>query len=311
MGYFKSRDVHVFPSYNRLANWEFNEWESQLSEWNLDNSSESKYNSDSKFNSEYNYINMLKSITDYNSFVIRCDNEIIELVINGYYFKVKHGENETWPSLNNNLYFIIKVKDNSKSLINYSEEEGELDQSNEFKGLFYTYEQPSYAEENEYILQACDRGEVINKIKFKGENISYNSTLTIKDKLDTKQNILTASNGLNISNDTLEIDKTINNNRAELVSRVANKGNSSKFVYLNNAYAIETNVSKGSEHYVVTVDDKKYHFTRSTYTVDGEIKDGRGFFYSEYSYTYFVDFFNTLSWDDIRRPKPGDFWLVY
>lgn len=178
MGYFDSKGVTVFPSVYRTLF------------------------TDGKFTSEQNFINILNSITDIDSYVLNSESNInqlseqatLKVVIHGYYFEISA---KSLPQSKGNLYLAILVENadtSGKSLVDYENTKTtSLDSGGVFKGLFYNNSKPSKSEENysHYFLQVTDNsGNLINKVRLKADSIEYADGQSVTAELDSKQDTL-------------------------------------------------------------------------------------------------------------------------
>lgn len=291
--YEKSNNINVFPSAFRTIK------------------------KDGKFTSEQNFINILNSITDIDSYVLEYDQSfkrIKSVVIHGYFFEFINGYQI--PDNVSDLWFQIKVEKgsvNSNALVNFTNNSIELDtgttaedlSTSEFQGLKITEDTPNDEVEDDYSihnLKVFENGNIINSVRLKASSVKYDNKYTVKDKIDTKQNELTAGDGITIKQEIID-DETIttikikDNNMATLESLVHGKGDDTKFIYFDeDGVAEESSANVGQEYTV----GNSYGITRATYTKNGELKNGVGVYASINSPP-----------SDNSIGQNGDIWLRY
>ena len=166
-----------------------------------------------KYTSENNFVNILNSLTDIDSYVISADNDILKVVIHGYYFEISNfkGNDNNW----NNMWLGICIESGNNALVNYStqkvadltqitEDEKEslytLDDDTYFTGLIWSEGKPNNDLSNYYtyyFLQVSDdKGNIINKVKLTTDSIKTNHNNDLTTELDRKQYLLKAGKGI-------------------------------------------------------------------------------------------------------------------
>lgn len=200
MAYYYSKNVNVFPTVFRT------------------------YTSAGKFTNETNFANIVKSIVDRDSYVVRYESNVLEVVIFGYYFKIEGIT--TLP-----YWLAIKVASDTPSrgynLVNYGDSSTTLDTSTEDNSSFQGLESGSTADGMptngevsagviRRVLQIRDSNGKINYARLSTDSIYYpmgpegSAHTTVKqvltEVLDNKQEKLTTHNGLKIKrNDNNEL----------------------------------------------------------------------------------------------------------
>lgn len=247
MAYYNSSNVSVFPSAYR------------------------KVDTKGKYTSEYNFVNIINSIIDVDSYVLSTDttlanDHILRVVIHGYYFEI---ENFIKPT-NKALYLAIRVENNtSNALVNFNNgsaaEDTALDQGSEFTGLYTGDTEPNTAAGEGYTiytLQVCDFNGNLNNVRLSTDSIFFDNDKDsdLTGKINEKQNKLTTGNGLSLSNDSTI--KIIDNYNRTLASAVGGEGSSTQPVYVNSSGqftalsgasgATQTNESYGGISYKYT-----------------------------------------------------------
>ena len=116
-----------------------------------------------KLMSEENVTNIIKSITDENSYVINDDLDNLEFIIDGYYFKLSE------YSLTGNKYAYITTTNSSVGKLIV----GDNSSTNVFGGLTITDTIPDV----ENYLTLCEDGKIpqISRIKFSCESLNMSN----------------------------------------------------------------------------------------------------------------------------------------
>jgi len=299
MAYFKTVNVKAFPTSNRTAV------------------------TDGKLTSEENLVNIINSIVDYDSYVIGLSNEVnpydntsisvpvLSVVIHGYFFKIYDFNQRQF----NNLWLSIEVENataGGETLVNFSDNSiTPLDTDTGFLGLYYgnspitisSDDTNRYGNYKIYNLQVIKEGAIVNKIKLKGENISYpgvdeeDRSTSIIDKIDEKQNNLTVSSGIILENTSdTSSNLKLDFNVVEPIEKIKNKGSNTKFIYFDSTgTAQESSADIGSAYFK---DSSSVYHTRSTYTENGTLKGGVRVYFSQNS-------------PDASLGGAGDIWFKY
>jgi hypothetical protein len=187
-----------------------------------------------KYTSENNFVNILNSLTDIDSYVISADNGVLKVVIHGYYFEISNFVIEP------NLWLGIKIESGNNALVNFSKQSiDDLDSDNSFTGLEYFTSEPSNEATDNYTcyyLRVIKDSNIINKVKLTTDSIQVPSGKDLTDELDQKQYLLTNGQGIDtIDNNQNRVVKLTTTEYNKL-SNLPNKGGSStssKLFYFN------------------------------------------------------------------------------
>jgi hypothetical protein len=268
-----------------------------------------------KYTSENNFVNILNSLTDIDSYVISADNDTLKVVIHGYYFEISNfkGNDNNWI----NIWLGICIESGNNALVNYStqkvadltqitEDEKEslytLDDDNGFTGLIWSDGKPTSNSNNYYtyyFLQVSDeKGNIINKVKLTTDSIKTNHKNDLTTELDRKQYLLKAGQGIAkiTNNQDNENEVGLNTTEYNKLSNLPNKGGSStssKLFYFNeDGIAVNNdklNVgSRGSGTSKIE--------SQGVYILDGTITAGQTFY---------------ASTDNPSGGNKGDIWFKY
>ena len=239
-----------------------------------------------KYTSEENFVNILNSITDINSYVISFEDGVLKMVIHGYYFEVLINKTS-------NMSFGIVVESGdskSNALVRYDNMAAtDLDENNNFMGLYYsTSGVPSkdVGSNSLYTLKVTDNdGNVINKLKFSADSVQYNDSMTISQAVDTKQDNLSTGDGIEIRENRISVKPENFRQLTSLRSKGSNPAGQ-KIVYFNSSgEAVESQSNVGTNwngEYaqntylkggVITGGQKIYASTESPNNSVGEIGD--------------------------------------
>lgn len=216
---FESSKVKVFPSIWR------------------------QYDLNSKYTSEANFTNIIKSITDRDSFVISYDSGILEVVIYGYYFKLT----EYTPGENTTLY--IKVDPITGALVSFNTESSSPTEMDKDGYCLFLVDSTTETGSNIHSLQVTKNGQIVNKIKISSDSVYFGSgdnttslTEKVNDIEDDKQDNISAGDGISFSSNTV----SINNEEKGKLDSLEDKGSNKQFVYFGaNGQAIECSQTLG------------------------------------------------------------------
>jgi len=271
-----------------------------------------------KYTSEQNFVNILNSITDYNSYVLDYRNSVLKVVIHGYYFEI--GNQNSLPA---NLWLGIIIESgesNSNALVAFDTKSStDIDLNNEFKALVYETDKeddPFTADPGEnyriYSLHVTDRNNnIINKRRFKSDAITYEDrqagVITVGEALDRKQNnlIVKGESGLELDANTSELK--INDTNLNRLNNLNNKGTPSggvgnrkqKLFYFNeNGVAINSTENIGYLWKNETIGNINTYSSQPVYVLNGDITGGQ------------------VTYASINSPnnnigKDGDIWFKY
>ena len=285
---FLSDNVRVFPSAYRITKAE------------------------GKYNSEENFTNIINSIVDVDSYVISLSsNNTLKIVIHGYYFEILNftiSSNEY-----RNCWVAIRVEKGNDALVNYTNGSiNELDSnSNYFEGLKVGTSESdlgipqSSTDYAYYKLHVSENGSLLNQVKFSSTSIYYkgDTGTTLSSKIDTKQDKLTAGNGIDSSK--------LNNNTVELIpgyvtsleSMKSAKGSNTNPVYINSSGQV-TPIGGSSGTPQVNVPNK----TNCKYTQAALISGGQ---LSESGVRFYTSTFSPSDAGASDIGSNGDFWFKY
>ena len=288
--HYSSNNVKVFPSTNR---WLYPQ---------------------GKLTSERNFVNIINSLTDHKSYVLSWTSGELEVIINGYYFKVN------LPSLSPNLYLSILVElTEYGQLVSWDNNE-QLDSNDYFCGLAFSngsIDYPSWITESQkntkyrkYELQVTDpNNNIINMYRFNTDSVyckNYNRILSTD--LDRRQYRITAGTGLvgeksdgSMTNEYSGLNKiSINNEEMNKLDELEGKGNDTQFVYFNTSgIATPTSATVGGPSSgTVQGTGEPYILTRDIYMKKGIITAGRTIYASTSSPPSYMG-------------SVGDIWLKY
>jgi len=235
MSYISSSNVSVFPSTYR------NQYQT------------------SKLTSENNFVNIINAIINRpnGSYVVSHENNVLRLVIHGYYFEVTN-----WTK-SPNLVASIKVENNGFSLVRHDNLSiDNLDQNSIFYGLDISEGNPvNGSDENytTYSLQITDSSNnIINQERLTTDVIEWGkSGKTLSTRLDELQEQLVVgdNSGLTLSSDkkTLALNLKYKNS----LDNLGNKGGSgNKLIYFDNDGVVKDSTSTiGTDHQIVYVNN--------------------------------------------------------
>lgn len=310
MAYFNSDNVRVFPSTNRYIYPQ------------------------GKLTSENNFVNILNSITDYNSYVLDYSDNILKVIIHGYYFEINI------PNLDSklpgqgyaNYYLGILVETTEYGQLVSWDNNVELDHKEgtnySFYGLISTINRvPSFAEDAKWVeqlyqntkykifsLQITDSAKnIINRRRLKTDSVYYvQGDRDLSTDLGGRQYKIKAGSGIAglggkpgtaISN--VFGDNEINIDTREMAKLAGLQGGDEKnpkavgtdikFVYFNkDGIAQESKGTVGSGN----VTDGSAFKTTDVYLNNGVITVGRTVYASKNK-------------PDENKGKVGDIWLKY
>ena len=278
MGYIQSTNVQVFPSTYRITDPR------------------------GKFTSEQNFVNILNSLVDYKTsepgYVLSWDSGLLKVVIHGYYFEITTAKEQY-----SNLWASIIVEDKTGCLVSYSDSSINLDVGTEFHGISLDASNPGTSTKAPegctlYSLQVLSAGEIVNRARLSSESVRYKETDTsVGNKIDEKQNIITAYSPLTLTADSKLTFDDHTGNHGEYVKykEQTSKGSEYKHIYTNSNGEIVASSSsvgkKGSTESGVTK-------SQGVYMVDGSITAGQ---------TFYASTNNPTSSDG----EIGDFWFKY
>lgn len=277
MSYIQSGNINVFPTTYRTQYLE------------------------GKYTSENNFVNILNSLTDIDSYVLgdiddngSWQSPWLRVVIHGYYFEIR------MSSLSANMWLGIKVERgavHSNALVNFSDSSTTMDENNEFKGLSMEISatEPSYPESDYYDyywLNVTDKnGKIVNRVRLKADSIKYDNNNSVRQELDSKQDIMSAGNGIVIDNNITSIDP----DEYKKLQSLNSKGSDTQFIYFNSSgEAVATRTTKGSAY----TQSSAYGKSQATYTQDGVLKEG-------------ISIYASVNSPDNSQGKVGDLWFKY
>ncbi len=292
MAYFSSDSVSVFPSTLRTKTFS------------------------GKYTSEQNFVNILNSITDIDDFtenkgyVLSYKNNVLKVVIHGYYFEITDSLLSTLSQ--GNLWLQIKVEKgivNSNTLVSFDSTsvdlDTDLDPASDFVGLKYSTSEPAdEVTENYavYTLKAFENGRLVNKVRLTADSIKYDDNYNVKEEIARKQHNLVEGDGITISDIDTSTDTMTIGIEAEQFNKLNGlnrKGNNSKFVYFDdNGIAQASNVDAGHEFKIESKAGISYSVSRASYTTSGTLHSGVGVYASTNS-------------PDRSIGENGDIWLKY
>ena len=282
MDFYDTEKVNVFPSSFR------------------------KTETKSKYTSEHNFVNILNSLIDRDCYVLSYDrsSDLLKIVLHGYYFEV---DKFIQYCPGHPCYASIRVEEGSYSaLVNYDNSAStstSLDDGGKFRGIKFTQGRPTDANSNAsytyYTLQITkenDQGgyDIINKVRLSTDSIYFTTGDDLTKMINSKQNNLTAKDGIKLDPTTSEIG--LEDKIYKTVTSMASKnvGANNKFIYIKNGEATASGANVGSKY----TTSGNYNYTQNTYTENGELKGGTTFFASK------GDPNSTLG-------SNGDFWFKY
>lgn len=277
--YFNTSDINLFPTSFRREETE------------------------GKFTSEHNFINILNSIVDKDSYVLTYNesNDLLRVVIHGYYFEIFNFKSTIGNT--NPCYLKIRVEDgNYSAIVNYPNGSiNNLDEGNEFRGLFFENNSTKQTAPNTtyYILQVTDQdGNIINKVRLSTDSIFYSNSRDLTTELNSKQSNLSAGDGID-STKLGASEVALVSNYNDLLDSAAGKnvGTANKPVYVSNGRitAFGDSSDAGSKY----IDNSTYKYTKATYMENGSILTGT---------TFFISNSEPLT---TAEAKNGDFWFKY
>ncbi len=274
MANYKTLDVKVFPSTYR------------------------KEIPQGKYTSENNFVNILNSLTDIDSYVIGDDNGTLKVVIHGYYFEISNFVISTYP----NLWLGIRVESGNNALVNFNNGSiNELDSSDKFfTGLDFTSTEPSnQATDNYtyYYLKVVEDSKLINKVKLTTDSIKVDSGKDLTNELNQKQYLLTNGQGIDTIDNNTNRTVQLTNKEFNKLSSLPNKGGSptsSKLFYFDENGLAKNNdgLSVGSKG----TDSGNKIASQGVYILDGTITAGQTFY---------------ASTDNPSGGVKGDIWFKY
>ena len=222
MANFSSNDVNVFPSMWR------------------------QFKPQSKFTNEENFTNILKSVTDKDSYIVDYNNGTLKCVIYGYYFEINNFNLE--PD-----YTLYIVVDQNGTLINPIQGTPHTMDSNG-ECLFITSSEPQLptgATLHELDITDSNSQILTKSLTKVNSNSVYFADLdsqSLTSKIDEKQDNLTSGRFIEI--DSSENISVVNNTLNSLYdgSTYLSKGGDGKtLVYFGNGQALESSTSVGQE----------------------------------------------------------------
>ena len=250
-----------------------------------------------KYTSEYNFVNILNSLTDIDSYVISADNGVLKVVIHGYYFEISNFVLEQ----NLNLWLGIKIESGNNALVNYSKTSiDDLDSNNSFTGLEYFTSEPSNETTDKYTcyyLRVAEDGNIINKVKLTTDSVKVPSGTDLTNELNQKQYLLTNGQGIdtidNNENRVVKLTKV----EYDKLSSLPNKGGSSTssklFYFDKDGLAVNNDtLDVGSR---ASGTSSKIE-SQGVYILDGTITAGQTFY---------------ASTDNPSGGNKGDIWFKY
>ena len=267
INYFESTQVQVFPSVYRT------------------------YNPSGKFTNETNFANIVKSIVDRDSYVVGYDNNILRLVIFGYYFAITNAGNPL--SANGPKWAAIRVEQDSLAncynLVNYNSSSPSLDSETYFRGLVFGTEgtPPSGPQPNGTIIHSVDlvKNGKLNTRKISSDSVYFSSNLetSVTDKINSKQDSFKVDNNRDLEFKTksdglyLQFNDTMWNRLDKLTAMRGIDNRAAKLNYFNDS-GILTPSTTDIGHTFLTNGNKAS--TQSVYVDDGFILGGTTIYYS-------------------------------
>lgn len=262
-----------------------------------------------KYTSEENFVNILNSLTDNNSYVLSWENQVLKVVIHGYYFEIRQFTGSNLPS---NLWLGIKIESgesNSNALVSFLTSSTTLDENDLFTGLYYVQSstQPnislSPAEASNYTiywLRVTDASGNINpyRVRFDADSIKYSEGVNVRDEfstilntLETKQDDLSAGDGLDLTNNTMSIKSS----EMLKLNSLPGKGTALKPVYFNSSgQAVASNGNVGLSWAAMSGGYR----SQWIYMQDGTLKSG-------------TTMYASVSSPDDSVGNNGDIWIKY
>ena len=214
MSYIQSNNINVFPSAYRTDTLQ------------------------GKWTNENNFVNILNSLIDVDSYVLSYVDNILKVVIHGYYFEIDVNLNSY-----SDLWLVIRLEkgaEGSDALVRFDNgSPNGLDENNQFYGISLEETDPSDKYETDYryhylkVQNAAAPGTVINKVRLSADSIGYDTYNTVKDELDSKQDTLTPGNGLTLTSDS---QISIKDSDFAKLEGLNNKGANDTFVYFNSSW---------------------------------------------------------------------------
>lgn len=261
-----------------------------------------------KLTSENNFINILNSLKDYDSYVLEYSNNTLKVVIHGYYFEINN------LVLSSNLYLTILTEYEMYGKLVSWNQDTQLDASGDFTGIMSSNggptDMPTWAKNQSqkyhtYSLQVTDStGTIINLRKIDSDSVMYKSERSGSDirslskDLNARQYAITAGTGLQGTGENKELTNiygskneiSINDTEMIKLRGLLNKGTPQQFVYFNgDGVATPTTADVGDSSSTSTAD---------VYMRDGIIVEGRRVYMSKDN-------------PDSSVGKIGDIWLKY
>lgn len=275
-----------------------------------------------KLTSENNFINILNSLKDYESYVLKWDlsgsisgSGTLKVIIHGYYFVLKNF------TLQPNQFLSIIVEEvDYGQLVSWNGANSQLDtgtgDTDTFTGINVTTQNkpdlPSGLFDPQkykvYSLQITDAtGNIINRYRFNSDSVYYKSYIDspqegqdkrpLSQDLDARQYKLIAGNGIAAISNNYNGYNTVSINEEEMdkLDCLEGKGSKTRFVYFStNGIATPTDASVGNGFST----NSNYSYTTDIYLNNGEIVQGRTVFMSK------DDPSNSVG-------KLGDIWFKY
>ena len=280
--YFTSSNISVFPSAYRTTDTK------------------------GKYNSEYNFVNIINSIVDKDCYVLSTEESLDEdhtlrVVLHGYYFEIA---SFTKPS--GNLWLAIKTEKNyGNALVNFDStavDHTALDSGSNFMGLRQSTSAISAVVDTDYSiysLQVVENGSLINQVRLSSDSVFYGSDEdeTVSDKLDSKQDNLSAGNGITINNNTVSLTDSYNSSLSTIAGKTV--GTLSKPVYISNGAATAITGSSGKAYTSGSSGNTAYTYTQAALVTDGALQSTG------------VQLFASIGDPVDGVGKNGDFWFKY
>lgn len=200
--------------------------------------------------SEDNFSNMIRSVVDKESYVISYNNNILKLVIYGYYFEIKINQ----PFNASKYTFAIRLDKGAGRICDFTtgkitldsgeEKETTLDSDGYFTGLVYDEAESiptpeGFNSASEILKQFTVDFTDISKSQVKFDIAKVDG---LQAELDSKQDNITTSDDLILNDNVLSLNA---DNSKLLNSMAKNVGGSKKPIYIENNQAMASDATVG------------------------------------------------------------------